>query len=152
LSGNPADQHNEDLVWTRMLNEVQADGSLPGELSRGQRSLEYHIRTVDGILILRTVRSAIGEHDHPESGASLRRLLAFIGDCLCDPGKMTNLAGVGQETPGEWGFRILYSFGEELISESFKSCGPQIKSWGNGEYGGDARLAVKAVHACKIQS
>ena len=134
-----------------MLSEVQPDGTLQGELGRGQRSLEYHIRTADGLLILRAVRRSLGEHDHQEQGECLRRLLGMIGDSLCDPSKMARLAGSEQEKPGDWGFRISAAFGGDILPDSWKRCAPEIKSWGTGEYGGDARVAVAAIKSCALQ-
>ena len=138
----------QDEAWLNMLAEVQPDGSLIGEMTRGQRALIYHLKAADGLVILNNVREALGEKEKSQQIGALKRLLAFSGNGLCDPTPFAKRAGELQEKVGEYEFRGLLAFGRSVLPESFGKCGPQPKTYFWPEYtGGDARQAHKAVWA-----
>lgn len=148
VSGDPEALRFQDEAWSNMIAEIQPDGSLRGEMARGQRALEYHQKAADGLLALHALRKALGRGDDPQQIASLKRLLVLVGDALCNPDSIAQQAGAKQDIPGVWGFRGPYAFGGDLLPATWKSCGPKEMSWFEGEYsGGDARVAAQAVAA-----
>ncbi|KJV10627.1 hypothetical protein VZ95_03630 [Elstera litoralis] len=80
------------------LTEIQADGSLPLEVSRGQRAIHYHVFALTPMLMMAATlqrnASGLSEADI----ASLRRLANRVRDDLADPAYMAAKTGITQET------------------------------------------------------
>jgi poly(beta-D-mannuronate) lyase len=83
------------LTWARTvfasaLDEIQEDGSLPKEISRGKRALHYHIFSAAPLVFL----SSILDLD----SSVLTKFVEFTFHGIKDPSTIAKLAGVPQET------------------------------------------------------
>ena len=112
-------------VWQNMIDEIQPDGILQGELGRGSRALVYHQQAANGLMLLHDARRALGERDDPELLRKFGLLLNMIGNSLCHPETLSQKAHAQQEIPGGWGFRVAQGFGDDLVPETWKACGPK---------------------------
>jgi poly(beta-D-mannuronate) lyase len=135
----------QETVWRNMLAEIKPDGSLQGELGRGQRALIYHQQAANGLVVLGNLRHSLGQGEGPQTH-QLQRLLNFVGEAICDSAPLAKMAGAQQEMPGVWGFRMPYAFGEQELPATWTRCGPKSMDWFMAEYGGgDTRVSAAAV-------
>jgi poly(beta-D-mannuronate) lyase len=148
ISGDQEAMRFQDEAWNNMIAEIRPDGTLQGEMGRGAQALEYHLKAVAGLLILHSVRHALGQTDDPAHIEKLKLLLTMTGNVLCDPASLTAKVGTKLNPPGVWDFRIPYAFDDGLLPESWKTCGPKTMNWFQAEYsGGDSRISAQAVKA-----
>jgi len=129
----------QDQVWWNAISKIRDDGTIDGEMARGQRALIYHMYSFSATLVLRAAREALGYPQSPTSEARVKLLADKIGKTLCDPGIMGITAKATQEIPGDWGYRILVGFGRDLLSEDWDRCGKLHGSLSDSGFGGDAR-------------
>jgi poly(beta-D-mannuronate) lyase len=148
ISGDQEAMRFQDEAWNNMIAEIRPDGTLQGEMGRAAQALEYHLKAVAGLLILHSVRHALGQTDDPAHIKKLKLLLTMTGNALCDPALLATKVGTTLNPPGVWDFRIPYAFDDGLLPESWNTCGPKTMNWFQSEYsGGDSRISAQAVKA-----
>jgi len=76
--------------------QVEENGALPIELSRGQRSRDYHIHAVAPLVMLAEMGARNGVDTYSECGRALHRLVKFVLTAIDDPSEITRLAGATQ--------------------------------------------------------
>ncbi|MDX9997295.1 MAG: alginate lyase family protein [Phenylobacterium sp.] len=93
------------LVWgldsgALGLSQVDADGALPLELSRGKRALYYHAYALGPLLMLAELGARNGRSLYEAEGGALHRLVAFTLAGIDDPALVAEKAGGPQEPLG----------------------------------------------------
>ena len=88
--------------WLQSIN----DGTIDGEMARGQRALIYHGNSFSNTLILRAARETLGYDVTQEDHERLALLANMIGHALCDPHDLERKAGAVQEKVGDWFYRV----------------------------------------------
>jgi hypothetical protein len=129
----------QDIVWRDAMDKIRGDGTIAGEMARGQRALIYHLFSFSAILVLRSAREALGYTESPEDKVRLQSLANEIGKTLCDPQVMGVTAQATIEIPGDWGFRIPHGFGQDLMDADWSRCGRPHVDLSDPSSGGDAR-------------
>lgn len=84
----------------RGIGEIQPDGSLPLELARGSRALNYHSFALGPLLLVAELAGANGIDLYSEGNGALARLAAFILRNNADPAEVARLAHASQEWSG----------------------------------------------------
>jgi poly(beta-D-mannuronate) lyase len=77
----------------RGLDSVGADGSLPSEMRRGPRALNYHAFALEPLVQIAGFAKANGIDLYSENDHALARLVAFVVRNLDDQTQVTKLAG-----------------------------------------------------------
>lgn len=88
----------------RCINEIRQDGSLPLELSRGPKALNYHSFAVAPLFLVAELARANGVDLYSYGDGAIGRLARFTLRNLDAPGEIAKLAGVKQDkhTPLHW--------------------------------------------------
>lgn len=137
IDHDPESLQYQDYVWRDALSKINNDGTIDGEMARGQRALIYHMYSFSAMLVLRDAREALSYPHSDTSEIRIRLLANMIGRALCDPGGMSITAKATQEIPGDWGYRALVGFGKDLLNDNWSRCGKlQISLFDSG-MGGD---------------
>ncbi len=76
--------------------QVDSDGALPIELSRGPRARDYHIHALAPLVMLAEIGARNGVDTYGECSDSLKRLVAFVLHAIDDPSEIESLAGARQ--------------------------------------------------------
>jgi poly(beta-D-mannuronate) lyase len=139
IDRDPKSLQYQDQVWWDAMSKIRDDGTIDGEMARGQRALIYHIYSFSATLVLRAAREALGYPKDATSERRVRLLADKIGKTLCDPGVMGITAKATQEIPGDWGYRIPVGFGQNLLSEDWARCGKLHGGLSDSGFGGDTR-------------
>lgn len=79
------------------LSEVQADGSLPLEMSRGARALGYHSFALGPLVMIAEAGEANGIAMYSADDGRLRRLAGFVLRAFEDPSILATLTGQKQD-------------------------------------------------------
>ena len=147
LSPEPFALAEEDRVWRTAMTVIADDGSIADETARGHRALIYHQNALSALLLLRQARIALGQPPTAAETAGLKRLAHFVGAGLCDPKLVEQKAGVSQEMPGHWGFRIGAVFGTDLMDADWTRCGmvPPAGDYNVVGSGGDLHATFKVL-------
>jgi poly(beta-D-mannuronate) lyase len=69
----------QDQVWWDALSKIRDDGTIDGEMARGQRALIYHMYSFSATLVLRAAREALGYPQSATSEARVKLLADEIG-------------------------------------------------------------------------
>lgn len=93
------------LEWGRKvfdfaMGQIQPDGSLPLELARAGRALNYHLFAAAPLVMMASILDL--------QAAPLDKLVAFSMDGVADPSKIEKMAGAAQERAGEPGWIAIY--------------------------------------------
>lgn len=93
------------LAWGRKvfdfaMGQVQPDGSLPLELARAGRALNYHLFAAAPLVMIASILDV--------QAAPLDRLVAFSMDGVADPSKVEKMTGFAQERASEPGWIVIY--------------------------------------------
>ena len=134
-------------VWRKELGRIDQEGMLAPEIARKQRALVYHQLAASGLIILHRARQSLGIPDDAVTSAEMKRLLDQIGHSLCDPSHLASVAGVQQEMPGNWGFRIARGFHDSLMPADWLRCAGGPADYSTVDYGGDSESARAAIEA-----
>jgi poly(beta-D-mannuronate) lyase len=84
---------------------VQADGTLPLEMGRGQRALHYHVFAITPMIMMAEFGEANGEDLYSSSDRAVQRLATRIVAGLLDKRYFTEKAGTVQDTPNKDGVK-----------------------------------------------
>jgi poly(beta-D-mannuronate) lyase len=76
--------------------QVQADGTLPLELSRGKKSLQYHVFALAPLVMISELALRNGEDLYEINDRALHRLVARTFEGLNDPAYFEQLTGYAQ--------------------------------------------------------
>jgi poly(beta-D-mannuronate) lyase len=79
-------------VFDYAMGQVQADGSLPQEVARAKRALNYHLFASAPLVMIASILDV--------QAAPLDRLVAFSVAGVADPSTLEKLTGFEQERPG----------------------------------------------------
>lgn len=79
--------------------DIAADGTLPAELSRGQRALHYHVFALTPLVAMAELAASRGEDWYAIGNGALHRLADASLAGLQSPEKFDRLSGVAQERP-----------------------------------------------------
>src|ERR1700722_7940537 len=126
--------------WLQSIN----DGTIDGEMARGQRALIYHGSSFSNTLILRAARETLGYDVTQQDHERLALLANMIGHALGDPHDLERKAGAVQEKVGDWFYRIPVGFGSDLLDDEWARCGNLKASLsGAASLGGDTRHSAE---------
>ena len=81
------------------VDEIQPNGSLPREMTRGQRALHYHLFAVAPLVYLAEFGEANGLNLYAERNRALKKLAVLSTQGLMDNSFFTKAAGIAQDTP-----------------------------------------------------
>jgi poly(beta-D-mannuronate) lyase len=144
LDRDPEALRFQDQVWHEAITAIHENGTIDAELSRGRRAIVYHLYSFGATVMLRSARQALGYPDRAEDVARLKLLGHLIGHSMCDQSEMTHLAGIGQEVPGAWAYRLFTGFTDnDLLGPDWARCLPANVTpfeWGSG---GDPRRSAE---------
>jgi len=144
LSKDRASYQFQDKVWHQAVAAIDNDGYLPTEITRGRRALVYHMYALSAILLLREARRAIGIHTRQEEEARLKLLGARICSTFSNPKPMMVKAQASDmERPGEWGARLIVVYGQDLLTDDWKTCGIKVENFIDVGSCGDQRKLRK---------
>jgi poly(beta-D-mannuronate) lyase len=85
------------------LSRVASDGSLPLEMDRGGRAINYHVFALEPLIVIAEIGVANGVDLYVEHGQALQRLATFTRDAMLDPGPIERRTGVAQSWTGRGG-------------------------------------------------
>jgi poly(beta-D-mannuronate) lyase len=122
-------------VFDHAMGQVQADGSLPHELARAGRALNYHLFAAAPLVMLASILDL--------QAAPLDRLVAFSMAGVADPSVLEKMTGFSQENPGGvpgW-IAIWLRHGGRLATP----VNVPTKNW-DARMGGDRNLANPLEH------
>lgn len=85
------------------LRQVDGDGALPLELSRGKRALYYHAYALGPLLMLAEIGARNGRSSYGAENGALHRLVRFTLAGIDDPTRVASKAGETQEPLGRDG-------------------------------------------------
>jgi len=140
----------QDQVWHEALAAIDNNGFIAAELARGQQSLVYHIYSLSGMLVLQTARTALGYKESVEERQKLQRLAHAIGQTLCNPRKMEDLAKTKIRLPdGQWAYEVTNGFGGDLLGADWARCGPSPTDFNARDMGGDSRRSFSILNSLK---
>ncbi|MGF7159481.1 poly(beta-D-mannuronate) lyase [Rhodoligotrophos appendicifer] len=100
-----------NAVLKQGLADIQADGTLPLEMTRGAKARSYHAFAAEALTLMAFIAQARGE---PVDPAPLKRLVDIILRGLQDPSAFRRTAGAAQEEPAEWSLSWLALYGQIL--------------------------------------
>lgn len=113
------------------------------DFARGQQALDYHIYSLSATLVLAKARSAPGDEASAEENQPLRQFADAIGQALCDPRKMQDLATSPIRIPdGQWAYEVTNGFGGDLLGADWSRCGPPPTDFNARDMGGDSRRSL----------
>ncbi len=81
------------------IAEIQADGSLPQEMRRGQRALHYHLYALAPLVYLAEFGEENGLHSYAERDYAIRKLATLCVQGLEDNSFFVKATGIPQDTP-----------------------------------------------------
>jgi poly(beta-D-mannuronate) lyase len=99
------------------LAQIDADGSAPLELRRGDRGITYQIFALEPLVVAAEIGLANGIDLYEERGGALHRLASFTRDAMLNPQIVEQLTGVAQAwdgkgryqpAPPQWGWAQAY--------------------------------------------
>lgn len=80
-------------------SDIAADGTLPAEMTRGQRALFYHVFAMTPLIVMAELAASRGEDWYAFGNGALHRLVSASLAGLQSPENFDRLAGVSQERP-----------------------------------------------------
>jgi len=140
----------QDQVWHEALAAIDENGFIAAELARGQQALVYHIYSLSATLVLETARNVLGYKESVEEKQKLRQLAHAIGQTLCDPRKMEDLAKAKIRLPdGQWAFEVTNGFGGDLLGADWARCAPPPTDFNARDMGGDSRRSISILNSLR---
>ncbi|WP_229632259.1 alginate lyase family protein [Pseudoduganella violaceinigra] len=130
------DQHY--LRWARnmfdyAMNQVQADGTLPLELNRAGKALQYHVFSAEALVFVASILDVQSE--------PLDRLVKTTLDGVSNPASFEQMTGFEQEVPKSTpGWKLIYDRHTALSPN-----GTPAKAW-TARLGGDLTLPNPLEH------
>jgi poly(beta-D-mannuronate) lyase len=105
------------------LDEIQADGSLPQEMGRGQMALHYHLYALGPLIMLAELGEANGLDLYSHDDGAIHRLVKFCVASIEDPTTIEKRTGVTQQVPHPlggsdigWGVPYVHRFPNAELS------------------------------------
>ena len=92
-------------TFDEAVSRVAADGTLPLEMSRGQRALHYHVFALAPIILLAELGNANGDDLYAHNSKAVQRLGERTITGLRDNSGFAALAGAPQDTPAPSGLK-----------------------------------------------
>jgi poly(beta-D-mannuronate) lyase len=105
------DLFERGLAVTRQaLDQIAPDGSLPLEMERGSRALNYHVYALTPLVVAAAIASANGIDLYTERDGALHRLANFVAGAILDPRIVESRAHAKQERQDAslWGWAVAY--------------------------------------------
>jgi poly(beta-D-mannuronate) lyase len=137
----------QDQVWREAVAAIHDDGTIDAEVGRGQRALIYHLYSFAATQVLRSARASLGYRETPPERERINRLVDLIARNLCTPDELSGKAGMRQEAPGDWEFRVTNAFNSAEENGKWSRCVKLDGPASHAGFGGDMRRAVRAVAA-----
>jgi poly(beta-D-mannuronate) lyase len=81
------------------IDQIQADGSLPQEMRRGQRALHYHLYALAPLVYLAEFGEVNGLHLYAEHDYAIKKLAHLCTEGLENNSFFVKAAGIAQDTP-----------------------------------------------------
>jgi poly(beta-D-mannuronate) lyase len=104
IADNDHDAGQWAIATYRMgIANIQADGSLKAEMSRGQRALHYHLYALAPQIMMAELGEANGIDLYAENDGAIHRLVKFCEAGLEDPTVLEKRTGVAQVVETPWG-------------------------------------------------
>ena len=124
--------------------DIAADGSLPLELARKSRALQYHAFALAPLVALATLARSQGEDFYAFENGALDRLADLTARGFADPAEFGKLAGEpqGDKTRPGSGWSQLYAL-HKPDSAAAKVAMPRNHRW----FGGDVELLVRSLES-----
>lgn len=139
LERDPVALAFQDKVWHEALAAIDNDGFIAAELERGQQALVYHIYSLSATLVLEAARNALGYSESVEERQRVKKLAEAIGETLCDPHKMEELAKAKIRIPdGQWAYQVTNGFGGDRFNANWSRCGLPQTDFNARDMGGDS--------------
>lgn len=131
------------VIYADAMRHIRADGSLPLELERKSRALQYHAFSLAPLVVMAELAALKGEEWYGEGQGALHRLAAFTARGLADPSHVAALAGAPQSMPANpaYGWRLLYETRFPGRLQALPTDVPTAHRW----LGGDVRLLGAAL-------
>ena len=126
--------------------DIAAGGSLPLELARKSRALQYHAFALAPLVALATLARSQGEDFYAFENGALDRLADLTARGFADPAEFGKLAGEpqGDKTRPGSGWSQLYAL-HKPDSAAAKLAMPRNHRW----FGGDVELLVRSLESGK---
>jgi poly(beta-D-mannuronate) lyase len=101
-----AAQNHSDFDWAIAayddgVSAIQADGTLPNEMSRGQRALHYHLYALAPLVLIAEFGAANGMDLYGHANGAIHHLAEISVHGLSDPSLFEKRTGVAQEVPAQ---------------------------------------------------
>ncbi|WBK02075.1 alginate lyase family protein [Methylocystis parvus] len=150
LTGDKASRLYATNVWRLGVSQINADGTIDVEMDRASRALMYHQYYLAGLLMLRSFRVALGDQATHGEDAKLRILAKVVGNALCDPTSLGELAHASdQERPPPYQFAVPTAFGQDFLDAEWGRCGKIPSQLIDSGAGGDMAKAALALEALR---
>jgi poly(beta-D-mannuronate) lyase len=89
------------LTYARSaLTEIEPDGSLPHELTRGAKAVRYLVFAAEPLVVAAEIAAANGLDLYAEQRGALHRLVRFTRDAMLDPDRIRERTGAKQDWRG----------------------------------------------------
>jgi len=147
LQKDPTSLRFQDQVWREAIAAIHDDGTIDAEVGRGQRALIYHMYSFAALQVLRSARVSLGFPESSQERERIDRLVDLIARNLCDSDELSGKAGMKQEPPSNWDFRVTNAFNSAAENAMWSRCAKLEGPAAHAGFGGDMRLASKAVAA-----
>ena len=127
------------------MTDIRADGTLPMELARRQKALDYHTFALAPLVMLAELAALRGEDWYERGGGGIHRLAARTLSGLRDPKGFASLAGEATVDPPRGGILGWLAFYERRFPDRAKGApaGPFRHSWLGGDVTHTATLWIK---------
>lgn len=135
-----------EIVWDNSILQISPDGHLPMEVVRGRRALIYHQFAFSALSILLAVRDSLKQPPSQLQMTALKRLADYTGHAACDPSSLAASAQAPQEIPSRWAYKVISTFGAELLNAEWSRCGILNGDTIDIRFGGDLRRTLEALH------
>lgn len=130
-------------IFADAMRDIAPDGSLPHEMARKARALQYHAFALTPLVVMAELAARRGESWFEDGGGALHRLVLFTASGLADPARIEASAGARQELPVNpgYGWRVLY---EARFADRLPPGIPDVPA-AHRWLGGDVRLLRPAI-------
>ena len=122
------------------LSQVESDGTLPLEVRRASKALQYHNLSVLALVVVAEIAAANGIDLYGKPGGPLHRLVTRVITDLDDPAYMVRLTGKAQDWVGGplngwhvgWAEIWYARFGDPAVLPLLRRYRPMHNSWLGG--------------------
>lgn len=136
-----------DAVWRYAIDAIARDGTVAGEMERGQRALVYHTFYYNAVSALWNMRNALGIEAKTADLEAVQRLSKVVGAAACQPSEFARRAGAQQEPLDRWNLAMAAAFAAKFNTEEWKRCTKVPDRFPGAGWGGRFDLTVKSLEA-----